>query len=98
MILTLKDAKDYLRVEQDDTTEDAFITTLIESAELYIKNGTDKTFDATNELAKLATKILITHWFENRSPVIVGSITKEIEYSIKSIMLQLTYCEGGVTT
>lgn len=93
MILSLQEAKEFLRV--DNTEEDVLIQGLITSAEEYIKNATGKVFDSTNELAKLACKLLIAHWYENRA--IVGD-AKKIEFSLDVILTQLKYCyESDVT-
>lgn len=93
MILTLQEAKEFLKVDND--IEDSLIQGLITSAEEYIKNATGKVFDSTNELAKLACKLLVSHWYENRS--IVGD-AKKIEFSLDVILTQLKYCyESDVT-
>jgi uncharacterized phage protein (predicted DNA packaging) len=94
MILTLNETKEFLRLEQDCTFEDTFITSLIISAESYIKNATGKTFDNTNELAKLAFKMLISHWYSHRE--IIGKADK-LAYSLDSILFQLKYCYEEVT-
>lgn len=92
MILTLEEAKEYLRIEPDYIEEDALITGLVSAAEAYIKNATGNTFDGTNDIAKLVVKILVTHWYENRNAVVVGSVSKKLELTIDSLMLQLQYC------
>lgn len=93
MILTLQEAKEFLKKETDYISEDSFITSLIVSAENYIKNATGKTFDSANELYKLAIKMLLSHWYTKRE--IVGKADK-LAYSLDSILFQLTYCSGGV--
>lgn len=98
LILTLSEVKGFLRIEQDYTLEDTFLESLIESAEMYILNATDKTFDSTNELAKLAVKMLITHWYENRQvESYSNSNSKKISFSLDCILTQLRFCEGGVS-
>ena len=94
MIITLAEAKDFLKVEQDYTTEDNFINSLIIAAESYINNATGKTFVNTNELAKLAVKILMTHWYENRQIDAFTSVNK-LSFSLDCILTQLSYCEEG---
>ncbi|MGB9813525.1 MAG: head-tail connector protein [Thermovenabulum sp.] len=96
MILTLEEAKKFLRV--DDDAEDVLIQGLITSAEEYIKNATGKTFDSANELAKLACKLLVAHWYENRGIDLAGINTKKISFSLDVILTQLKYCYEGVTT
>lgn len=93
MIITLEEAKEFLKV--DHTAEDVLIQNLITAAENYIYNATGKQFDATNELARLAVKLLVAHWYENRA--IVGD-AKKIEFSLDVILTQLKYCyESDVT-
>ena len=38
------------------------------------------------EEMKTAIKILVAHWYENREAVVVGTITKEIELSVESLI------------
>lgn len=97
MIISLNEAKEFLRIESDYIVEDNFITSLIAAAETYIKNATGKTFNNTNELAKLATKILLSHWYENRQ-IDANTSLSRISFSLDCILTQLTYCEDGVTT
>ncbi|PEQ44873.1 head-tail connector protein, partial [Bacillus cereus] len=49
MVLTVEEAKKYLRVDGDE--EDDLITSLVEAAEIYIKNATSKNVDLKSELA-----------------------------------------------
>lgn len=92
MILTLEEIKSFLKLEEDFTEDDNLIKSLMIAAEEYIKNATGIAFDNTNQLAKLAVTLLVSHWYENRNIVIVGTISKELEFSLKTIMTQLTYC------
>lgn len=85
--------KEYLRVDNDD--ENSLITSLQKAAEEYLLNAGIKK-DYTRELYKLAILMLISHWYENRNIVIVGTISKEVEMSIGTIMLQLKYTQGTV--
>ncbi|PGT58478.1 DNA-packaging protein, partial [Bacillus cereus] len=54
MVLTLEEAKKYLRVDGDE--EDDLITSFVTAAEIYIKNATSKNVDLKSELAKLAAR------------------------------------------
>jgi len=91
MAMTLDEVKLWLRVDGDD--EDSVIADMIDAAKEYIKNGSGySNFDDPNKLADLAIKVLVTHWYENRGSVLIGSISKEIEFSLQSIMAQLSYC------
>lgn len=88
MILTLDEAKEFLKVEYND--EDALIQGLITAGENYIENATGKTFDSTNELAKLAVKLLVVNWYENRE--INTDKANKIAFSLDVILTQLKYC------
>ncbi|MED3090806.1 head-tail connector protein [Bacillus toyonensis] len=92
MVLTLEEAKKYLRVDGDE--EDDLITSFVTAAEIYIKNATSKNVDVKSELAKLATRILIAHWHENREAV---GKAEQLAFSLQSILVQLQYCESDST-
>ncbi|PHF88964.1 DNA-packaging protein, partial [Bacillus toyonensis] len=47
-----------------------------------------------SELAKLATRILIAHWHENREAV---GKAEQLAFSLQSIFVQLQYCVGDST-
>lgn len=92
LVLKLEEAKEYLRV--DGNEEDMLITSLITAAEQYIKNSTSKDVNLNDELAKLAARILIAHWYENREPV---GKTGKLSFSLQSILIQLQYSVGDST-
>ncbi|MGH1092464.1 head-tail connector protein [Bacillus mycoides] len=92
MILKLEEAKAYLRLDGDE--EDMLITSLVGVAEQYIKNATRKDVDLDSELAKLAARILISHWYENREAV---GKAEQLAFSLQSILVQLQYCVGDST-
>lgn len=48
----------------------------------YVNNA------AIPSMVKHAVKLLVAHWFRNRETVIVGSISKEIELALASLMVQ----------
>ncbi|WP_131102273.1 head-tail connector protein [Bacillus sp. SYJ] len=89
MVLTLEEAKKYLRVDGDE--EDNLITSFVIAAEMYIKNATSKNVNLKSELAKLAARILIAHWHENREAV---GKAEQLAFSLQSILVQLQYCVG----
>ncbi|WP_206774426.1 head-tail connector protein, partial [Bacillus cereus] len=86
-VLTVEEAKKYLRVDGDE--EDDLITSFVEAAEIYIKN-----VDLKSELAKLAARILIAHWHENREAV---GKAEQLAFSLQSIFVQLQYCGGDAS-
>jgi uncharacterized phage protein (predicted DNA packaging) len=97
--MELQEAKDYLRVDTSD--DDTLIASLITAADQYLKeSGCD---ESTNpELYALAQKLLISHWYENRGVVAVGTVTKTLEFSLQSLILSLksypSVDDGSATT
>ncbi len=93
-VLTLAEAKKYLRLDVDCTDEDTDIIALINAAEGYLKNA-GCTLNTDDEVAKLAIKMLVVHWYENREPI--GSANK-LAYGLQSLIAQLKYCYDTTTT
>ena len=67
MAVTLKQTKDYLRIDEDLTEDDELIGSLIEAATDYLEQTTGKTYSDNSQLFVLAVKMLVAHWYENRS-------------------------------
>ena len=89
MIITLDEAKSFLRI--DDNSEDTDIQNLIYGAELYLLNATGKTFDSTNPLSKLYCRVLIVDWYDNRGLMENKNVSEKVRFTLSSIMLQLQY-------
>ncbi|WP_337528048.1 head-tail connector protein [Zhenhengia sp.] len=82
----------YIKVEDDE--DDAVIMMQIKAASSYLKNAGIKIEEVKKnpddyELYKLAVCMLVGHWYENRGAILIGSISKEIEHSLTSIIVQL---------
>jgi len=93
--MELDELKLFCRV--DGTDEDTLISGLQLGAEEYLLNaGVNK--DYTKELYKLAIKLLVNHWYDNRDSVLIGSISKSMEFSLASIIAQLKYTQVDVIT
>lgn len=88
MIVSLDEVKNWLRI--DFSEDDALLTTLISAAEEYLKNATGKTFDNTNDLAKLFCLVLITDWYENRE--MIGKASEKVRQTVESMVAQLSHC------
>ena len=86
-MITLKQAKDYLRVDFPD--DDVFIKKLIKASERYIKNIVSDY--KSNELVDIAQLLLIGHWYFNRT--IMPRVPKNIAHGIDSILFQQNYSE-----
>lgn len=90
MIISLDEAKLFLRLEDNYTDEDTLIQSLISAAEEHLLNATGIMFDSTNNLAKLYVNVLVSDFYDNRSS------TEELKIKTRlildSILLQLQYC------
>lgn len=96
MVLTLEEAKKYLRLDVDDIEEDNDVIPLILAAEGYLTNA-GCTLNTGDEVAKLAIKMLVVHWYENREPIGKGD---KLAYGLQALITQLQYCyssESGGT-
>lgn len=84
--MSLEELKLYLRI--DGNYEDDILISLQLAAEEYLKGaGILKNYD--NKLYCLCVKLLINHWYSNREGVVIGTISKEMEFSLRSIIQQL---------
>lgn len=91
--MDLAELKLYLRVEND--ADDTFIEMLKQAAIEYLSNaGVDQSDSA---LYVLAVKLLVAHWYENRQAVVVGQVSKQLEYSLQAILAQLMCTPKAVT-
>ena len=81
----LEEIKNYMRIDED--YDDNLINSLIESANRYMVNAGVKNFE--NDLYKLAIKMLVLHWYENRE--VIGE-AKKLAFSLDNIITQLQYC------
>ena len=81
-MITLKQAKDYLRI--DFKEDDLFVKKLIKASEKYIKNIVADY--KSNELVDIAQLLLIEHWYFNRT--IMGRVPKNVAHGVDSILFQ----------
>lgn len=93
MLITLDETKEYLRLDGDE--EDNLIESLVKASEEYLKNSTGKTYDNTNNLARLFCLLLVVDWYENRG-LTAGKVGDKIRPVINSMLAQLNYCYEGV--
>lgn len=91
--MNIEDLKLFLKI--DDYEEDNLIQALQLSAEEYLTNAGIKK-DYSKELYKLAIKILVSHWYENRSVETIGKNITKIAFSLDTILIQLKYSQGDV--
>ncbi len=95
MIRLLNDVKLYCRIDSDD--EDDLLNEMIAAAKNQIFGQCGKTSYVNGEvepirledteLFKLAVKMLVAHWYDNRGAVSVGEM-KNIPYAVDSIIAE----------
>ena len=86
--MEIAELKLFLRI--DGIEEDLLIQSLQSAAEEYLLNaGVRK--DYTKFLYSLAVKMLVGHWYENRS--VVGKADK-LAFSLDTMILQLLYTQA----
>lgn len=90
--MDIEDLKLFLRIDTNE--EDLTIANLKLAAEEYLNNaGIKKNYE--KELYKLAIKILVSHWYENRSVETIGKNVSKIAFGLDVIITQLKYSQGG---
>lgn len=91
--MNLDEIKEYLRIDNDN--EDILLESLILASEKYLENtGVKKNY--TNDLYKLAIKLLVSHWYENRQVEQIGGHVTKMSFSLETMIIQLKYSgEGG---
>lgn len=91
--LSLPEVKAHLRVEHDE--EDALIEQMARAAEDYVAQYLNRPVPWTDDngdpvevpaMVRQAALMLITHWYVNRSAVLTGSVSKEIEFATNSLL------------
>lgn len=91
--MDLEELKLFLRV--DNPEDDVLVQSLQISAEEYLKNAGIRK-DYSKELYKLAVKILVSHYYENRAVETIGKNVSKIAYGLDTILIQLKYSQGDV--
>ena len=85
--IVLEDVLLHLRIDNDEELQ--HIDSLTNAAIVFLKNA--GVVESKSELYKLAIKILVSHWYENRE--VIGKSDK-LPYSLDSIITQLKYCNS----
>lgn len=85
-MLTLDEVKTFLRIDADMSEDDAFLSSLIVVSNQFIINATHTNADTDSELFKLAQKMLILDWYENRG--MVGK-AEGLRFDMESILFQI---------
>lgn len=85
MMITADEAREYLRADSDELG-DPEASSLIGAAETYLANA-GCALNTDDELAKLAVKMTIVMYYENRDPD--SRSTDKLDVGLKSIITQL---------
>lgn len=102
-MLNLAEVKQWLRLEESDTTEDALLLSLIAAAEEYLRSALTSWVDPEkNPPAKVAAMALIADMYENRSAVIEDAKTAAqasgMRPTIRALIAQLQHAYPHVET
>ncbi len=89
MLITLKETKEYLRVDGDE--DDSLIESLINASEEYLKMPQVRPLIVQSPLARLFCLVLVVDWYENRG-LTAGKVGDKIRPVIDSMLAQLNYC------
>jgi uncharacterized phage protein (predicted DNA packaging) len=96
-MITLEEAKVYLKVESNVTEDDDLISALILAAAEYISKATGKA-DEGSKIYDLCEKILVAHWYENRGTATTANIIEmphAVQAMLTHIKLSGAYPESG---
>lgn len=71
-MVTLEQAKNYLKIDSDITDDDNLVTSLINAAGDYVKRTTGKinTNANSSQLYDLCVKMLVAHWYETELRIV----------------------------
>lgn len=94
VLTILEQVKKYLRLESDDTDQDALLEGFISGAEDFIKNTTGKLFadDSAGKpesLYILAIQMLVAHWYDNRGAASEKNVS-DLPYSLNAVIQHLS--------
>ena len=83
MLVTVDEAKLYLRL--DGTEEDAFIQTLLETAESLCQDIVRTDFDEMPEIVKVGIRYAVTYLYENREKADFDELTRMLKFLLYSV-------------
>lgn len=94
-MVTLEQAKNYLKIDSDITDDDNLVTSLINAAGDYVKRTTGKinTNANSSQLYDLCVKMLVSHWYENRAAYSSkpGAIN-DIPHTVTALLIHIAQC------
>jgi len=90
--ISLTEAKSHLVVDITWTDDDTYITELIDMVEVVVANHIHDTLadlEVDGELPKPllhAMKLMMSNFYENREPVVIGTTTAALPYSMEYLL------------
>lgn len=93
-MLTLSYFKDHLRISQDDTSEDAFLQSLVQISTEYVTDitGIPNTESAPNNY-RAVSALLAAHLYQNREILVDNQITT-VPYAFSMLLTNLRPAAG----
>lgn len=82
----LTNIKNYLRIDDDITSDDEIIQELINASKAYISRSTGKKFVDNDSVMQMLVKLLVSHWYTNRNAMNGKANASEIPHTITIIL------------
>lgn len=82
----LTNIKNYLRIDDDITSDDEILQELINASKLYISRSTGKKFIDNDSVMQMLVKLLVSHWYTNRNAMNGKANAAEIPHTITMIL------------
>ena len=82
----LKNIKNYLRIDDDITSDDEILQELINASKSYISRSTGKKFINDDSVMQMLVKLLVSHWYTNRNAMNGKANASEIPHTITTIL------------
>jgi uncharacterized phage protein (predicted DNA packaging) len=82
----LKNIKNYLRVDDDITSDDEILQELITASKSYISRSTGKKFVDNDSVMQMLVKLLVSHWYTNRNAMNGKQNSAEIPHTITTML------------
>lgn len=82
----LTQIKNYLRIDDDITSDDEILTELINASKSYISRSTGKKFVDNDSVMQTLVKLLVSHWYTNRNAMNGKANASEIPHTITTML------------
>ena len=82
----LTQVKNYLRIDDDITSDDEILNELINASKAYISRSTGKKFIDNDAVMQMLVKMLVSHWYTYRNAMHGKANAAEIPHTITTIL------------